>query len=77
MKALMIAMLTAGALSVGAMSSNAATPQVHVGVQLGDGYNNGYNGGHRWHHRMHQQHCHMVKKWRHHHRVWVKQCTGW
>ena len=82
MKALLLAFVTAGALTFGLLPMAASAQQIHLGVNLGDGYgggdNNGYNHHHgQWHHvRHHRHHCQTVQIWRHHHPVWVQQC-GW
>jgi hypothetical protein len=71
MKALMLAFVTAGALSFGLLSTAASAQQIHLGVNVGNG--NGY--GNQWNHGRHRHnHCRMVKTWRHHHPVWVQQC---
>ena len=72
MKALMLAFVTAGALSFGLLSTAASAQQIHLGVNLG----NGNHDGHWNHMRQRHNHCRMVKTWRHHHPVWIQQC-GW
>jgi len=68
MKSLMLAFVTAGALSFGLLSTAASAQQIHLGVNLGNGNHNG-----QWNRGRHR-HCHMVKIWRHHHPVLIQQC---
>jgi len=74
MRALMLAFVTAGALSFGLLSTAASAQQIHLGVNVGNGHGYGNHYGH-WNHGRHR-HCRMVKTWRHHHPVWVQRC-GW
>ena len=80
MKALLLAFVTSGALSVGLLPTNASAQQLHLGVNMGNGYGHGYDNGYghgQWNHRRHHHnHCHMMKVWHHHHPVWIQQC-GW
>ena len=76
MKALLLAFIAAGALSVGLLSTNANAQQLQLGVNMGHSYGDGnHNGQGQWHHRHHNR-CHMMKVWHHHHPVWIQQC-GW
>jgi hypothetical protein len=76
MKALLLAFVTAGALSIGLLPTNASAQQLQLGVNMGNSHGDGFhNGRGQWHHR-HHNHCHMMKVWHHHHPVWIQQC-GW
>ena len=67
MKAMLLAALTAGAITIGYLPTASfadSNVRVGVGIGMGDGY------GHRWRHR----HCHWAPVWRHHHKVMMKVC---
>jgi len=80
MKKLLFAAIAATGIAC-AFVPTQSQAQVRFGIGIGDGYYGGYPGygygypayGYRWHHR---HHCRWIPIWRHHHRIWVKQC-GW
>ena len=86
MKKLLFAAIAATGIAA-AVVPTASQAQVRFGIGIGSGYGYGYPGygygypgygyypayGYRWHHR---HRCHWIPIWRHHHRVFIKQC-GW